>query len=106
MLSYTGVGPAAVANPVRFSWMADSFVTPEAALASHVPGVNVLYLDGHVGFYKDETGKVLYDNGLTNWIWKVQGPGAEYNWQHDDIWMIIDGYHDPPVGSGNGGPGR
>ncbi len=97
-LLYTGVG--IVERPTNFSWMADSFVTPEAALDGHVPGVNVLYLDGHVEFFTDEEGEVLYDNGLPDWVWKVSGPGAEYNWLHDDIWMIIDGYHKPPVGQG------
>ncbi len=103
MLSYTGTD--AVEKPTSFSWMADSFVTPEAVLESHVPGVNVLYLDGHVRYWEDETGEVLYDNGLPNWVWKVSGPGAEYNWKHDDTWMIIDGYHLPPVGSGEKGGG-
>ncbi|KKL25171.1 hypothetical protein LCGC14_2407980, partial [marine sediment metagenome] len=87
--------------PAGFSCMADGFATPETALASHVPGVNVLYLDGHADDYDDPTedGSVLYDNGLTNWRWRpAQGPGAEFNWIHDDIWMIIDGYHQPAAG--------
>ena len=100
-LSYTGVG--AVKQPGTFSWMADTFVAPEVALESHVPTVNVLYLDGHVKYWEDKTGKVLYENGLPNWVWKVSGPGAEYNWKHDDIWMIIDGYHLEPLGSGTKG---
>ncbi len=87
-------GVAGVARPSEFSFMADCFTMPSIALMSHVPGVNVLYLDGHVRFYRDETSRVLYDNGINGW-------GAEWNWQHDDVWMIIDGYHTLPVGSGN-----
>jgi len=93
MIFTTGVGP--VKKPSDFSWMADAFRLPTIALLSHVPGVNVLYLDGHVSFWTDETEKVLYDNGLPPGWWDPQ-----YNWQHDDIWMIIDGYHKPPVGQG------
>ena len=83
MLSASGVG--IVEQPGDFSWMADAFNTPEVALAGHVPGVNVLYLDGHAGCYEDTTedGTVLYNNGMTNWRWegrKVSGAGAEYNW--------------------------
>jgi hypothetical protein len=36
---------------------------------------------------------VLYDNGIDGW-------GTTYNWKYDDVWMIIDGYHEPPVGQG------
>ena len=63
-------------------------------------GQNVLYLDGHVEYWEDPTwddgqgtGKVLYDNGLDS--------SSNPEWLHDDIWQIIDGYHKPPVGSGN-----
>ena len=87
-------GLAGVAKPGGFSFMADSFHVPSVALRSHVPGINVLYLDGHVGFYRDAAGNVLYDNGIIGW-------GQEFNWLHDDVWMIVDGYHRPPVGSGN-----
>ncbi len=87
-------GVASVARPSTFSFMADNFCTPDHALLSHVPGVNVLYLDGHVRFYRDSTGQVLYGNSIGGW-------GTEWNWQHDDIWMVIDGYHKLPVGSGN-----
>jgi len=100
MLYITGVN--AVAKPGDFSWMADRFESAGWALASHVPGVNVSYLDGHVAYWEDPTwddatgtGKVLYDNDLGAW------GDANSDWFHDDIWMIIDGYHKPPVGSGN-----
>jgi len=89
-----------VKKPSDFSWMADRFTTGTWALLSHVPGINVLYLDGHAAFWEDPTwddktgtGEVLYDNGIDGW-------GAPYNWEYDDIWMIIDGYHTPPVGQG------
>ncbi|HET6429252.1 MAG TPA: type II secretion system protein [Phycisphaerae bacterium] len=91
MIWSTGV--QAVPKPGDFSWMADAFRMPTVALLSHVPGVNVLYLDGHVAFWRDETEKILYDNGLPTGWWD-----PAYNWEHDDIWMIIDGYHQPPVG--------
>jgi prepilin-type processing-associated H-X9-DG protein len=91
-------GTGAIRNQASFSFMADNFHMPYAALLSHVPSINVLYLDGHVDLYTDPTwsdttgtGKILYDNGLTGW-------GAAYNYKHDDIWMIIDGHHRPPVG--------
>jgi len=90
----------AVTKPGDFSWMADRFESGSWALVSHPPGVNVLYLDGHAAFWQDPTwsdvtgtGEVLYDNGIDGW-------GAAYNWEYDDIWMIIDGYHKPPVGQG------
>ena len=89
-------GVAGIPRPADFSFMADTFRMPSMALKSHVPGVNVLYLDGHVAFWRDGSGKVLYDNGLPHDRWS-----PEFNWPHDDIWMIIDGYHRPPVGSGN-----
>jgi prepilin-type N-terminal cleavage/methylation domain-containing protein len=84
-----------VQNTASFSYMADNFQDGEAAMMAHVPGVNVLYLDYHVDTFNDTTddGTILYDNGITGW-------GQEYNWRHDDIWMIIDGYHQPPVGQG------
>jgi len=89
MLCTCGIGR--VENPAGFSFMADSFCMPNTALASHVPGVNVLDLAGGVTFYRDDDGGVLYDNGITGW-------GTAMNWLHDDIWMIIDGHHAPPVG--------
>ena len=91
MMWYVGVEKIPRAS--TFSFMADQFRTPKQALMSHVPGVNVLYLDGHVKYWTDATGKVLYDNGITGWDY-------EFNWMHDDIWMIIDDYHQPPVGQG------
>jgi len=99
MLFYTGMN--AIAKPGDFSWMADRFDSPGWAMVSHVPGINVVYADGHAKYWEDPTwdekegtGKVLYDNGLGSW-------SATYsNWYHDDIWMIIDGYHKPPVGQG------
>ncbi|KKM91258.1 hypothetical protein LCGC14_1230330 [marine sediment metagenome] len=94
-------GIADVVKPADFSFMADNFHMPYAALLSHVPGINVLYLDSHVEYWLDPTwndgagtGEVLYDNGITGW-------GVSYNYKHDDIWMIIDGYHQPPVGQGS-----
>jgi len=102
MLYITGVD--AVTKPGNFSWMADRFESPGWVLLSHVPGVNVSFLDGHVKFWEDPTfddktgvGEVLYDNGLGGMGW-----GHPYSdWYHDDIWQIIDGYHKPPVGQGH-----
>jgi prepilin-type processing-associated H-X9-DG protein len=85
-----------VRNRASFSYMADNFhYTKTESMLSHVPGVNVLYADWHVGEFVDTTagGEILYDNGITGW-------GRQFNWLHDDIWMIIDGYHQPPVGQG------
>ncbi len=95
MILTAGLG--GVRTPAKFSYMADGFDMPEVALDSHVPGVNVLYLDDHVRFFRDDSGEILYDNGITGW-------GSAYNWEHDDIWMIIDGFHAPAVGSGTAGP--
>jgi prepilin-type N-terminal cleavage/methylation domain-containing protein/prepilin-type processing-associated H-X9-DG protein len=72
-----------------FSFMADNFTSMTLALYSHVPGVNVQYLDGHVSYWKDPTwdgatGTILYNNGIT-------GFDVAFNWQHDNIWMQIDG---------------
>ncbi len=93
-----GCGVNAVEHPARFSFMSDSIHQQETALLSHVPQVNVLCLDGHVRRFEDTTedGSILYDNGLVGW------GGTAYNWLMDDVWMIIDGYHDPPVGQGRG----
>jgi len=95
-------GMTIVQKPGDFSWMADRFEMNTWALLSHVPGVNVLYLDGHVKFWQDPTwndatgtGEVLYDNVITT-IWEA----GRFNWEYDDIWMIIDGYHKSPVGQG------
>ncbi|MHC4718768.1 MAG: hypothetical protein ACYS5V_17530, partial [Planctomycetota bacterium] len=91
MLMKCGVG--GIKNPADFSLMADCFRKPSHALRSHVPGINVLWLDSHVGDFTDDTedGEILYGaNGITS----ERGD----NWLHDDIWMIIDGYHQPPVG--------
>ena len=80
-------------NAASFSFMADCFITPWIAEKSHPPGVNVLFLDSHVEFYRDTTegGDILYyGNNITN--------ANSYNWEHDDIWMIIGGYHGLPVG--------
>ena len=60
---------------------------------SHYPGINVLFMDSHVDFYEDTTegGDLLYyGNNITD--------RESYNWEHDDIWMIIGGYHGLPVG--------
>jgi len=96
MLWHTGVDK--IKNTSSFSWMADRFNTGSWAMLSHVPGIEVLYMDGHVVYWtdptwneKNQTGEVLYDNGIAGW---------GFNWLHDDIWMIIDGYHSPPVGQG------
>ena len=90
-----------VGHPSRFSFMSDLFTDGAWAMLSHVPGINVMFLDGHVKYWKDPTwdeaagtGEILYDNGIDGW-------GEPYNWKHDDVWMIIDGYHDPPVGQGH-----
>jgi len=91
MFLESGVGM--VVNPTNFSFMADNFSTPDMALLSHVPGVNVLRMAGNVKFWKDTEGNVLYDNGLAS-----IGYGPPSNGIHDDIWMIIDGYHAAPPG--------
>ena len=86
---------AGIKNPGSFSFMADCFNWPFIAEYSHVPGVNVLYLSGRVKFFTDNTPnrEILYNNGIP-----YNGGIQIYNWKHDDIWMVIDGYHDPPVG--------
>ncbi len=81
MIWSTGVTD--IERPSEFSFMSDCFTMPEIAMLSHVPGVQVLYLDGHVKYFRDEAGKILYDNGITGW-------GVEYNWHHDKVWMNID----------------
>ena len=86
-------GVQVVDNPAGFSFMSDNFHMPYCALLSHVPGINVLYLDGHVRFFTDEKGDILYDNGIDGW-------GVMYNYKHDDVYMIIDRHHQPPVGQG------
>ncbi len=83
----------AIDNTASFSFMADTFIAPWIAEKSHPPGVNVLFLDAHVDFYTDTTegGDILYyGNNITD--------VESYNWEHDDIWMIIGGYHGLPVG--------
>jgi prepilin-type N-terminal cleavage/methylation domain-containing protein len=90
MLMKSGV--ERIKSATSFSLMADSFRNPSWALKSHVPGVEVMYLDSHVGFFADSSsdGDLLYyGNGIT---------GSNANWLHDDVWMIIDGYHKLPVG--------
>jgi len=91
MLMKSGVG--VIEQPVKFAIMADCFKAPWFAERSHVPGVNVLYQDGHAGYYEDKTedGDILYyGNGITD--------TSHFNWYHDDIWMILSDYHQPPVG--------
>jgi prepilin-type N-terminal cleavage/methylation domain-containing protein len=79
------LGVEKVGQPASsFSFMGDSFNTPGSAMESHVPGVNILYLDSHVKFFVDGTddGSILYNNnGVT---------GRPQNWQHDRVWMMID----------------
>ena len=84
-----------IRNPKGFSFMADCFNMPFTAELSHVPGVQVLNLGGNVHFFTDNTpdGSILYNNGIP-----LMGNSTAYNWIHDDIWMVIDGYHQPPVG--------
>jgi len=86
MLRLCGVG--GIARPSSFSYMADSFCTPDVADRSHVPGVNVQYLDGSVRFFQDSKGDVLYRNGIA-------AVDNSYNFPHDKIWMIIDGKFAP-----------
>ena len=84
---------SSIAQTADFAFMADCFAAPSVAEKSHPPGINVLFLDSHVGWFTDNTptGEILYyGNGIT-------GIGA-YDWEHDDIWMIISGYHRRPVG--------
>jgi len=88
-------GVEIVDNPSAFSFMADNFSTPEMALLAHVPGVNVLFMGGNVRYWTDDRGDVLYDNALANIPWNY---GIAGNLTHDDIWMVIDGYHQGPPG--------
>jgi len=93
MLMSSGVGEDIIKKPADFSLMADNFATPSLAMRAHVPGINVMFRDGHVGWFEDttENGDILYyGNGITNLY--------NFDWEYDDIWMIIDGYHQPPVG--------
>jgi len=76
-------GVSDIRQPANFSFMADNFCLPDIALLSHVPGVNVLYLDGHVSYFEDTTEKILYDNKIVDWH-------VSMNWLHDKIWMDID----------------
>jgi len=85
-------GANIVSKPADFSFMADSFHWPEVALLSHVPQLNVMYLDGHVGMFEDTEENVIYDNDVTTW-------GVHNNWTLDTIWMIIDGRRQGPAGS-------
>ena len=94
MISVSGVGN--IPNAAKFSYMADRFISPSMAMLSHVPGVNVQFLDGHVKYWEDKDQDVIYNNTLEGANW---GAGNT-NWIHDDIWMIIDGYHQGPVGQG------
>ena len=96
MLMKCGVG--GIKDPSSFSFMADCFRIGYVAMRSHPPKVNVLYLDSHVGDFEDTTtdASILYKNNKI-----VGNAGTSNNWKHDDIWMIIDGYHRAPVGSGN-----
>ena len=94
MLRLTTVG--GIKNAAKFSYMGDCFSSPALALLSHVPEVEVQFLDGHVSYYRDEKGDVLYNNGIDQYVFGVDPT----NWLHDDIWMIIDGYHQPPAGQG------
>ena len=91
-------GVQRVRDPTNFAYMSDTTHSQEAAAYSHVPGINVLCLGGNVKFFEDTTegGTILYDNGTSGW------GGTAYNWLLDDIWMIIDGFHQPPVGQGLG----
>lgn len=96
MLQKCGVD--GIADASGFSFMADNFRCPKAAILSHVPGVNVQFLDSHVEYWEDPTrdGSVLYNNGIV--LPSLDAWDDAWNWLHDDIWMIIDGYHQPPVG--------
>jgi len=80
-------GAQGVGNASDFSFMADFFLNDAGSRMGHVPGVNVLYLDGHVGFFADETddGSILYAaNGMS------AQHSNENNWIVDNIWMRID----------------
>ncbi len=85
MLRTTGVG--GIANAAGFSFMADNVNNPELAKMSHYPGVNVLYLDGHVRLFLDESpdGEVLYHgNGID------ASHSSANNWALDQVWVKID----------------
>jgi prepilin-type N-terminal cleavage/methylation domain-containing protein len=102
MMYHAGVRKALYSTPETYSFMADRFDLPSMAKLSHVPGVNVLWLEGHVTWWKDSTwdgstGNVLYANGILDTDWNEAAyPYAAYNYIHDNIWMIIDGYHSAP----------
>ncbi len=83
-----------VRQPSSFSFMCDSTHSQDICTLSHVPGIQVLKLDGAVNFFRDDTedGSILYNNGLIGW------GDTDSNWLTDDLWMVIDGYHQPPVG--------
>lgn len=77
-----------------FSFMADNINGPVCARFSHYPGVNVMYADGHVGWFEDDTDdeRILYDgNGLAG----ATGHNSRFNFRVDRIWMVIDGKMDP-----------
>ncbi len=76
-----------VDNASRFSFMADMHVGAAQARMSHPPGINVLFMDGHVAFFEDETtdGSILYEAaGISS-----QQSNAN-NWIVDSTWMMID----------------
>ena len=62
-----------------------------------MPGINVQFLDGHVSFYQDNVGDVLY---RTNGVDPASNCTATNNWLQDYILIIIGGYHTKPVGQG------
>ena len=52
---------------------------------THVPGVNVLFLDGRVEYVGDpNNASGTFATGVTESL------AATNNWAHDSIWMNID----------------
>jgi prepilin-type N-terminal cleavage/methylation domain-containing protein/prepilin-type processing-associated H-X9-DG protein len=80
-------GTLNIRNPARFSFMADMLVGAAQARMHHPPGANVLFLDGHVGYFEDKTkdGSILYE---ANGISAVHS--NENNWIIDSTWVMID----------------
>lgn len=75
-------------EPSRFSWMADCFAYTDVALNGHVPGLNVLLLDGRVEFFQTNDNNILYTNGLQ--LADVSDDPPSDNLVYDNIWEKID----------------
>jgi prepilin-type N-terminal cleavage/methylation domain-containing protein/prepilin-type processing-associated H-X9-DG protein len=74
------------ANLGNFSFIMDMNDCPDEMKMSHPPGANILWMDGHVSYFVDNTpnGTILYDNRLVDW-WT---PAT--NLAYDELWMNLD----------------